>query len=119
MKILIVDDSDLARKFHSNILRTQGIETILAIDGSDGIEKFLNNEIDAILVDINMPNMDGYSMIERIREFPNGSNVPIIIITTQMDTIDKEKGFEAGANLFMNKPIEVDKLIENVNLLIS
>ena len=82
------------------------------IYGTDG-------ELLICLTDINMPNMDGYTLIERLREDPNFEDLPIIIISTEEELQDKQRGFEAGANLYIVKPTEPDELIENIRMLLG
>ncbi len=120
MKILIVDDSEMVRSYHYYILKNAGFEVISAIDGADGLEKlFMNPDTSLILSDINMPNMDGYTMIEKIREEADFENIPIIIISTEDEASDKQKGYDVGADVYIVKPIDPNVLIENVKLLIG
>ena len=99
-KVLICDDSEMVRNFHYYILKTAGFEVISAIDGADGLEKlWLNKDIGLVITDINMPNMDGYSMIEKIRMEDEFEDIPIIIISTEDQLKDKQKGYDAGANI--------------------
>ncbi len=120
MKILIVDDSEMIRNYYYYILKNAGFNIISAIDGADGLEKlFKNPSIDLVLADINMPNMDGYTMIEKIREEPEFEELPIIIISTEDEAVDKQRGYNAGADVYIVKPIEPNILIENIKLLIG
>ncbi|MDD3271057.1 MAG: response regulator, partial [Syntrophomonadaceae bacterium] len=77
-KVLIVDDSEMIRNFHSYILKSIGLEIITALDGADALEKIYGTEGELLicLTDINMPNMDGYTLIERLREDPNYEDLP-------------------------------------------
>jgi len=120
-KVLIVDDSEMIRNFHSYILKSIGLEIITALDGADALEKIYgtDGELLICLTDINMPNMDGYTLIERLREDPNFEELPIIIISTEEELQDKQRGFEAGANLYIVKPTEPDELIENIRMLLG
>jgi two-component system chemotaxis response regulator CheY len=120
MKILIVDDSEMVRNYYYYILKNEGYDVVSAIDGADGLEKILTvSDISCILSDINMPNMDGYTMIERIRAAEGFEDIPIIIISTEEEAEDKEKGYNAGADVYIVKPIDPQILIENINLLIG
>lgn len=120
MKILIVDDSEMVRNYYYYILKNAGFEVISAIDGADGLEKlFKAPDIKLVVTDINMPNMDGYSMIERLRDDPQFEDLPVIIISTEAEAADKQKGFDAGADVYIIKPIDPNILIENINLLIQ
>lgn len=116
-KILVVDDSPVVRSFHSNILKMSGFKADGACDGIEALEKSLTAAYDLILCDINMPNMDGITFIQRYREMDE--NAPIIILTTQEDEINKEKGYKAGANLYIVKPVKPSSLILHVQLLLG
>ncbi len=119
-KILIVDDSEMVRNFYYYILKNAGFEVKSAIDGVDGLEKlFQDPEIELVVTDINMPNMDGYSMIEKIREDIQFETIPIIIISTEQEASDKQRGFDVGADIYVVKPIEPNVLIENVRILLG
>lgn len=118
MKILIVDDSEMVRNYYYYILKNAGFKVVSAIDGADGLEKvFSNPDIACIISDINMPTMDGYSMIHRIRSEKDFESVPIVIISTEEEAQDKEKGYNAGADVYIVKPIDPSILIENIKLL--
>ncbi len=119
-KVLICDDSEMVRNFHYYILKTAGFEVISAIDGADGLEKlWLNKDIGLVITDINMPNMDGYSMIEKIRMEDEFEDIPIIIISTEDQLKDKQKGYDAGANIYIVKPTAPEQLVESVKLLME
>ena len=120
-KVLIVDDSEMIRNFHSYIIRTIGLEIITAVDGADALEKVYgsNQELLGCITDINMPNMDGYTFIERLREDPQYEDIPIIIISTEDEYKDRERGFEAGANVYIVKPTDPDVLLENIRMLLG
>lgn len=117
--ILIVDDSEFVRSYHSYMLSQAHFEVITAIDGSDGLEKLFMNPCDLILTDINMSNMDGYEFIRRVRADRKYKTIPIIIVSTKSEGKDKMKGFEAGANLYLVKPCEPEMMIENVRMILN
>ena len=116
--VLLADDSEMVRNFHSYILKNAGYEIVSAIDGADALEKLLLNDIDLVATDINMPNMDGYELVRRIRAMDDYEEIPIIIISTESEAIDKQKGYDVGANVYIIKPTPPDQLVESVNLLI-
>lgn len=119
-KILIVDDSEMVRNFYYYILKNAGFEVKSAIDGVDGLEKlFQDPETELVITDINMPNMDGYTMIEKIRDDVQFETIPIIIISTEQEASDKQRGFDVGADIYVVKPIEPNVLIENVRILLG
>ncbi len=117
--VLIVDDSEFVRSYHSYILEHAHFQVVTAIDGSDGLEKLYTNACDLILTDINMSNMDGYEFIRRVRADENFKTLPIIIVSTAGEAKDKMKGFEAGANLYLVKPCEPEMMVENVRMILN
>ena len=118
-RILVVDDSEFVRNYHSHILMQSSFDVLTAVDGNDGLEKLYTYPCDLILTDINMGHMDGYEFIRRVRAEPQYEDLPIIIISTEGEKTDKMKGFEAGANLYIVKPSEPEVMIENIRLVLS
>ena len=116
--ILIVDDSEFVRGYHSYILEQADFQVVTAVDGSDGLEKLYAQSFDLVLTDINMSNMDGYEFIRRVRADEKYRSLPIIIVSTESESTDKMKGFEAGANLYMVKPTSPESMIENIRLIL-
>ena len=114
--ILIVDDSEFVRSYHSHILEQADFRVITAVDGSDGLEKLYSNACDLVLTDINMSNMDGYEFIRRVRADGKYDSLPIIIVSTESETKDKMKGFEAGASLYIVKPSSPEMMVENIRM---
>jgi two-component system, chemotaxis family, chemotaxis protein CheY len=117
--ILIVDDSEFVRSYHSYILEQALFHVITAVDGSDGLEKLFTNTCDLVLTDINMSHMDGYEFIRRVRADAKYSSVPIIIVSTESESKDKMKGFLAGANLYIVKPSSPEMMVENVRMVLN
>jgi two-component system chemotaxis response regulator CheY len=117
--VLIVDDSEFVRNYHTYILEQANFQVITAVDGSDGLEKLYSNSFDLILSDINMSNMDGYEFIRRVRADNKYRSLPIIIVSTDSESRDKTKGFEAGANLYICKPCSPEMMVENIRMILS
>ena len=118
-RILIVDDSEFVRSYHSYILEQAHFQVLTAVDGSDGLEKLYTNPCDLVLTDINMANMDGYEFIRRIRADGKYGSLPIIIVSTEGEGKDKMKGFEAGANLYIVKPCSPEMMVENIRMILT
>jgi len=112
--ILIVDDSEFVRNYHSYVLEQAEFKVITAVDGSDGLEKLFSNACDLVLT-----NMDGYEFIRRVRAESHYRSLPIIIVSTEGESKDKAKGFEAGATLYLVKPCRPELVVENVRLLLA
>src|ERR1022692_4069125 len=117
-RILIVDDSEFVRSYHSYILEQAQFHVITAVDGSDGLEKLYTNSCDLILTDINMSNMDCYEFIRRVRADGKYNSLPIIIVSTESEGKDKRRGFEAGANLYIVKPSSPEMMVENIRMIL-
>ena len=117
--ILLVDDSEFVRNYHSYILEQAEFQVITAVDGSDGLEKLYTSACDLILTDINMSNMDGYEFIRRVRADGKFNSLPIIIVSTESEGKDKMKGFEAGANLYLVKPSAPEMMVENIRMILA
>jgi two-component system chemotaxis response regulator CheY len=118
-QVLIVDDSDTTRNFHAYILKNAGYDTDVAVDGSEALEKVFGGNFDLVITDINMPLMDGLTLIERVRADANFEELPIIVVSTEEEDEDKQRGLEAGANVYIVKPTDPEQLIENVKLLVD
>ncbi len=111
-KILIVDD-DMRNVFAlSSLLEEKGLKTIAAKNGKEGIDKLLNNkDINLVLMDIMMPEMDGYEATKEIRKKQEYKNLPIIALTAKAMKEDREKCIAAGANDYLAKPVDTEKLL--------
>jgi CheY-like chemotaxis protein len=110
--VLVVDDD--VRNIYSltNILENEGLQIITAFDGLDALEKLKqNNHIDIVLMDIMMPNMNGFEATQEIRKNPEWKDLPVIAVTAKAMNGDREKCMEAGATDYMTKPIQAEQLI--------
>ncbi len=116
--ILIVDDDPLNVKLLVNMLPEADYETITAMEGKTAVEKTRNESPDLILLDIMMPVMDGYEATEILKQDPETKDIPIIMITALDGDEDKLKGLEAGADEFLNKPVNPAELIARVKSLL-
>ena len=117
--VLVIDDSPIVRNLHSVMLKSVNFDVTEAENGYDALEKALNADFDLMVVDINMPKMDGFTFCKEIRANQRHKDVPIIIISTESEAEDKMKGFKAGANLYLVKPVKADVLIENAKMLVD
>ena len=109
--VLIADDSSTVRKFVSFSLSTQNMEVITAVDGMDALEKMSQTpSLDLVIVDLNMPNMDGFEFIENLRSSEVHKDVPVIILSSERSEESKERGKEVGANAYIEKPFDEKKI---------
>lgn len=118
--ILIVDDSKTVRNLVGFILKSEGFLVTTAEDGLDGLEKLYSmGHVDLIVSDINMPRMDGFTFIKNVREQEAYKNIPILILSTEGEEKDINKGIELGANLYMVKPAEPKQMVRNIKMLLG
>ncbi len=118
MKILLVDDSRTIRNIQKNVLKQLGYEDIVeAEDGVVALAKFNEQTPDLALVDWNMPNMDGITLIRKIREF--NKRVPLIMCTTEAEKSRVLEAIKAGVNNYVVKPFTVESLGEKIKQTMS
>ena len=116
-RILLVDDSPVVLALHKYALETAGYQCATASNGYSALERLLEESFTLVITDVNMPRMDGYELAKNIRRTQGYEFVPIILISSGEGSKDRVKGIEAGANLYMCKPVEPTRLIANVNML--
>ena len=117
-KILVVDDSLTVRMYHRQILESAGYEVEEAENGMEALEKAQLNKYDLFIVDINMPVLDGYSFVRRLRE-GEGNIAPVIMVSTESESKDIELRLKSGASLHLIKPVRPEDLLINVKILTS
>lgn len=111
-RILIVEDSPTMRQLLVFALkRLKGAEIVEAQDGMDGLRKVTGDHFDLAFVDINMPVMDGLKLISLIRGEPSLASMPICVITTEGAQEDRERAIALGANEYLTKPIQANKVL--------
>ena len=118
-KILIVDDSPTIRKLIGYILKKQEFMIAEAEDGMDAMEKLGSIEAYLIIVDLNMPNMDGIQFVKNLRSNYYHMDTPVIMLTTTKDEDLKRDALLAGVNLFLNKPVQPNFLLYKVESLLK
>ncbi|MEZ4770374.1 MAG: response regulator transcription factor [Caldilineales bacterium] len=110
-KILIVDDEPRVSRLVTEVLTAVGYEVVTAAAGTTAIEKVALEQPDLVLLDILLPQMDGYQVCSRIREF---SDVPVIMLTAKARDTDILRGFDAGADDYLTKPFNAKELVARV-----
>ena len=119
-QILVVDDSATVRNEVSSFITSNGMTCEVAVDGKDGLEKLKKDPaIKLIISDVNMPNMDGLTLVEELRKLPQYQNAPILMLSTESDPNLKQRGKEVGVTGWILKPINqvtfssiIDKVVE-------
>ncbi|MCR4332081.1 MAG: Hpt domain-containing protein, partial [Sulfuricaulis sp.] len=117
--VMVVDDSLTVRKITSKHLQKRGIDVLVAKDGIDAVEQLRDHVPDVMLVDIEMPRMDGYELTMRVRSDENLKHIPIIMITSRAGTKHRQKAFELGVDMYMSKPYQEDELYKNIDTLLA
>ena len=117
--ILAVDDSSSLRQMVAFSLKAAGYQVVEAVDGQDGLDKARQQTVDLVLTDQNMPRMDGLSLIKQLRGLPEYQKVPILMLTTESSDEMKSKGRAAGANGWLVKPFDPQRLNEVVKKVIG
>ncbi len=118
--VLVVEDSPTMRQLIVFALkRIRGFKIVEANDGVDGLKKLSAQKFDLILTDINMPIMDGLKLVSMVRNDPNYKDTPIIVITTEGATEDRERALALGANEYITKPIQTMKILDTVKKLMN
>jgi two-component system chemotaxis response regulator CheY len=113
-RILTIDDSKTMRDMLMLTLAEAGFDVLQAVDGQDGLDVLVKEQVDVVITDINMPRMDGYEVIRQLRRNPDHKTTPILVLTTESETEKKNLAREAGATGWMVKPFDPDRLIATV-----
>lgn len=116
-RILIVDDSATVREYYRTVLEDAGHRVAEAANGQEALEMVYAGEFDLLLVDVNMPRMDGYSFLREVRRAGDLAPVPALMITTEAGVGDMDRGFRAGCNLYLVKPVQAEELLAYVEIL--
>jgi len=118
IRILIVDDSSLVRLYYRNILERAGFEVEQAINGIEAIERVQAQAFNLVVVDVNMPKMDGFSFLRALRRSaPSVATLPALVITTESSQHDLEDARSAGANFYLVKPVSEADLLRHAAIL--
>lgn len=116
-KLLVVDDDAYIRELVKVFLQNEGLEVIEAMDGVDALSKLAAEKVDMVVMDIMMPNMDGWTLCEEISSF--NTDLPILMLTAKGETSQKVKGFHLGTDDYLVKPFEPAELIVRVKSILK
>ena len=114
-RLLAVDDQRVMRELISSVLKGEGHEVILAEDGVEALDIAREQGVDMVLTDINMPNMNGISLVSKLRRLESYQDIPIIMLTTESSEFKKDKAKRMGADGWLQKPFDPKRLIKAVN----
>lgn len=118
-KILLVEDNEMNRDMLSRRLIRKGYDVELAVDGPEGVSKALAGDYDLILMDMSLPEIDGWEATRQIRANESTKAVPIIALTAHAMSGDRERALEVGCNEYDTKPIELPRLLEKMEKLLG
>jgi CheY-like chemotaxis protein len=114
-RILLVEDHEEIWDFLSRRLKRRGHDVILAFDGQDGRDKALSERPDVVLLDMNLPVMDGWTAAREIKSDPAGASIPIIALTAHAMSGDRDKAIAAGCDDYHAKPVDFSRLLEQID----
>ena len=114
IRVLTVDDSASMRALLLGALTSRGFAVEQCEDGQEALEWLASNEVDVIITDINMPRLDGFGLIEKLRTSALHAERPILVLTTESDPAKKQRAREAGATGWIVKPFNPEKLVDAI-----
>lgn len=118
-KILLADDSNTALMMERTLLSKSAYDVVVARDGREAVRQAIDEAPDLIILDVVMPNMDGFQACRELRKLEATRAIPIIMVTTRGEAHNVENGYEAGCNDYVTKPINGPELVSKVRNLIG
>ncbi|CAN5746271.1 response regulator [soil metagenome] len=117
-RILVVDDANLVRRFYRDALERAGFVVGEALNGVEGLERLLSEPFDMVIVDVNMPQMDGFTFLRTLRRQASPiASIPALVTSTEAGPQDLAAARSAGANFYLVKPVAQNVLVEHVRLM--
>lgn len=113
-EILVIDDSLSIRKMVQYVLQSKGYRVVTAVDGQEALEKVMRNNFKLIICDINMPRLDGFEFLKRIKIDSELAGIPVIILSTEGKETDRETAQKLGASDYLIKPFNPGELLERI-----
>ncbi len=117
-KVLLVEDNEMNRDMLSRRLARKGFNVLVAKDGMEGVSMANRETPDIILMDMSLPEIDGWEATRRIKAAPETASIPVVALTAHAMASDREKALEAGCDDFDTKPVELDRLLEKMEKLL-
>ncbi|MGD1699828.1 response regulator [Dapis sp. BLCC M229] len=114
VKILLVEDNEMNRDMLSRRLMRKKFEVVIAVDGAEGVDMSISEAPDIILMDMSLPVLDGWQATSKIKANPQTKNIPVIAITANAMTGDREKCLDAGCDDYDTKPVELPRLLDKI-----
>ncbi|MBE0505174.1 MAG: response regulator [Marinospirillum sp.] len=118
-RVLVIDDAVTVRMYHRQLLEALGYQVDEAENGVEALEKALSNPYALFLVDVNMPKMDGYRFTYEVRKNPELAEIPVVMVSTEAQEQDRQRGLAVGANFYLVKPVRPEQLQPLCQLLLT
>jgi two-component system, cell cycle response regulator DivK len=118
-KILLIEDNEMNRDMLSRRLMMRGFDVVVAIDGSSGAAAASAEQPDLILMDVSLPDMDGFEVTRLLRSQPATASTPVIALTAHTMETDRLRAVEAGCQDYDTKPVDLTRLLGKINALLS
>jgi len=112
--VLVIDDEHDFRAICAHVLDRGGYDTVTAEDGASGLAAFTDRKPDLVVLDGNLPDLDGIEVCRRLRKLPGGAEVPVLMCTVRSAVVSIQHGLDAGVTDYVLKPFEMDDLLERV-----
>ena len=117
-RVLLIDDANIVRRYYRQALEGAGFDVREALNGVEGLEKVLAGRFDLLIVDVNMPYMDGLTFLRALRRQDGAAgSVPALVITTEAQARDRQAARAAGGNFYLVKPVGQPMLVEYASLM--
>jgi CheY-like chemotaxis protein len=118
-KILVVEDDKILRQFIVQLLELDGYTVLEAVDGDEGLARVREKNCDLVLLDIQMPRRDGWSVLDELKAIPQLKNIPVLMWTALPRVGNESKAREMGASDFLVKPVSPEDLLSKIDVLLS
>jgi DNA-binding response OmpR family regulator len=118
-KILLIEDNEMNRDMLSRRLAMRGFDVIVAIDGTSGARAAATEQPDLILMDVSLPDMDGFEVTRLLRSQPGTASIPVIALTAHTMETDRLRAVEAGCQDYDTKPVDLTRLLAKINAVLS
>lgn len=115
-KILIVDDNANTRKYLSAVMTAEHFDVITAVNGADALRVMEHEKVDLAIVDVMMPEIDGYELVKMLRE--TGNDLPVLMVSAKQLPADRKQGFKSGADDYITKPVDAEEMVLRIRALL-
>ncbi len=115
-KILIVDDNANTRKYLSAVMASEHFDVVTAVNGADALRVMEHEKVDLAIVDVMMPEIDGYELVRMLREV--GNDLPVLMVSAKQLPADRKQGFKSGADDYITKPVDAEEMVLRIRALL-